>query len=163
LLWSLIGQNCFYLTVYNWYRYRVFLLRLFGANVDYSAKIRRTVKLTQPWNLTIGKNTGIGNYCTIYSLGKITIGNHASISQGAHLCAGSHDYRQPSMPLLTPPIVIEDMAWIAADAFVGPNVTIHEGAILSARGVAMRDLDAWTIYQGNPAVKIKMREKITLS
>jgi putative colanic acid biosynthesis acetyltransferase WcaF len=63
------------------------------------------------------------------------------------------------MPLLRPPIVVEDYAWVAADAFVGPGVTVHEGAILGARGVALRDLEAWHIYSGNPAHKVKARQR----
>ena len=61
------------------------------------------------------------------------------------------------MPLLRPPIVIEDDAWIAADAFVGPNIRVGQGAILGARGAAFKDLDPWTIYGGNPAKPIRKR------
>jgi putative colanic acid biosynthesis acetyltransferase WcaF len=89
----------------------------------------------------------------------VTIGDRVSISQHAHLCAGTHDYDDARMPLLRPPITIGDDAWIAADAFVGPNVTVGEGAILGARGCAFSDLEPWTIYGGNPAKKIKPRER----
>ncbi|MFM1803508.1 MAG: hypothetical protein RL136_387, partial [Planctomycetota bacterium] len=69
-----------------------------------------------------------------------------------------HDSRRPTMPLLRPPIEIGDEAWIAADAFVGPKVRVGEGAILGARGVALRDLEPWSIFVGNPAVKVRARE-----
>jgi len=93
-----------------------------------------------------------------YCLGKITIGERVSISQNAHLCAGSHDYTHSNMPLTRPSITIHNDVWIAADAFVGPEVEVGEGAILGARGVAVRSLDAWTIYAGNPAKPVKSRE-----
>jgi putative colanic acid biosynthesis acetyltransferase WcaF len=94
---------------------------------------------------------------TLYCLGPVSIGARVTISQGAHLCAGSHDLTRRSMPLLRPPITIADDAWICADAFVGPDVTVGEGAILGARGVALRPLDPWTIHAGNPAVPVRPR------
>jgi putative colanic acid biosynthesis acetyltransferase WcaF len=79
------------------------------------------------------------------------------VSQGAHLCAGTHDYAKRSMPLVRPPIHVGDDAWICTDAFVGPKVTVGAGAILGARAVAMRSLEPWTIYAGNPAVAVRPR------
>ena len=61
---------------------------------------------------------------------------------------------------LREPIVIHDWAWIAADAFVGPRVTVGEGAILSARGVTLRNLNPWTIYLGNPAQPVRIRPQM---
>jgi putative colanic acid biosynthesis acetyltransferase WcaF len=107
----------------------------------------------------MGKNSCLGDGVIVYCLGKITIGDRVSISQYAHICAGTHDYTKDDMPLLRPPIDIEDDAWIAADAFVGPGVTVGEGAILGARGVAIHDLDPWTIYGGNPARSLKPRPR----
>jgi len=94
-----------------------------------------------------------------YNIAPISIGEKVVISQGAHLCTGTHDYRKNSFPLQSFPIVIEDYAWICADTFVGPGVVVHEGAILSAAGATFKSLDAWTIYTGNPANFLKNRQK----
>jgi len=107
----------------------------------------------------MGKNSCLGDSVIVYCLGEVTIGDRVSVSQYAHICAGTHEYNDESMPLLRLPITIENDVWIAADAFVGPNVTIHEGAILGARGVAMHDLDSQSIYAGNPAKLIKQRSE----
>ncbi len=157
VLWNSFGQRLFHCTFHNWYGVRNNLLRAFGARIGNPVRLRPSVIIEQPWNLAIGDNSSIGDRAVVYCLGKITIGNNVSVSQGAHLCAGTHDFRRPDMPLLRPPITIHDYAWIAADGFVGPNVTVGEGAILGARGCAMRDLEAWTIYAGNPVVKVKER------
>jgi len=159
VLWNYIGQVLFRFTFHNWYGVRNGLLRLFGASVAKVVRLRPTILVEQPWNLTIGENSSIGDRAIIYCLGKVSIGQHVSISQGAHLCAGTHDYRKADMPLLRPPVVVNDYAWVAADAFVGPNVTVGEGAILGARGCATRDLEPWTIYAGNPATKVKPRPR----
>jgi putative colanic acid biosynthesis acetyltransferase WcaF len=158
-LWMYLGQCLFRMTFHNWYGLRRALLRRYGAKVGPSVRIRNSVRIEQPWNLTVGENSSIGDRAILYCLGPVTLGRNVSISQHAHLCAGTHDYTRPDMPLLRPPITIHDDAWIAADAFVGPDVTVGQRAILGARGVAMHDLDPWGIYAGNPAKKIKDRPR----
>jgi putative colanic acid biosynthesis acetyltransferase WcaF len=87
----------------------------------------------------------------------VTIGERVSISQYAHICAGTHDFTRPDMPLIRPPITIEDDVWIATEAFVGPNVTVGRSAILGARGCAFRDLEGGMIHGGNPARALRPR------
>jgi putative colanic acid biosynthesis acetyltransferase WcaF len=158
--WMLLGRCLFRATFHNWYGLRSALLRAFGAQIGPSVRIRNSVLIEQPWNLTVGANSSVGDRAILYCLGKVAIGKNVSISQGAHVCAGTHDYTRADMPLLRPPITIQDDAWIAADAFVGPNITVGQGAILGARGVAMRNLEPWAIYSGNPAQKVKDRPRL---
>lgn len=131
--------------------WRRMLLRAFGARVGRGAHIYPTVRITMPWNLAIGEDAAVGDRAILYALGPITLGARATVSQGAHLCAGTHDIADTARPLLTPPIVIESDAWVCADAFVGPNVVIGSGAIVGARGVAVKNVAPGTIVAGNPA------------
>lgn len=159
MAWAITQATLFRLSFHTWYGWRRVLLRVFGADIAQGCNFRRTVTIECPWNLRMGENSSIGDHAIVYCLGPVTIGRRVSISQYAHICAGSHDYTRPDMPLLRPPITIQDDVWIAAGAFVGPNVTISEGAVLGARGCAMRDLEPWTVYAGNPAVAIKERPR----
>lgn len=161
LLWAIVQATFFRYSFHTWNGWRIFLLNSYGANIDGTCVIRRTVTVECPWNLSMGRNSCLGDSVILYCLGKITIGECVSVSQNTHLCAGTHDFNDKDMPLLRQPITIENDVWIAADAFIGPNVTVCEGAILGARGVAMRDLDPWTIYSGNPAVIRRTRDKLT--
>ncbi|MEM8781483.1 MAG: putative colanic acid biosynthesis acetyltransferase [Planctomycetota bacterium] len=159
VLWGATQGTLFRWSWPTWFGYRNALLRCFGATVDPTARPRRLARVTCPWNLTIGPNTALGDDCHLYCLGPVVLGARVTISQNAHLCAGSHDYGDPAlMPLLREPITVHDDAWVAADAFVGPGVTVGQGALLGARGCAFRDLEPWTIYGGNPAKAIKPRE-----
>jgi putative colanic acid biosynthesis acetyltransferase WcaF len=158
ILWSCVQLTLFRCSFHNWYGFRRQVLRAFGAQIDQTANVRRTVLIECPWNLTIGAESSVGDRAILYCLGPVRIGTRTTVSQGAHLCAGSHDHRLASMPLLRPPINIGDDVWIAADAFVGPGVTVGHGAILGARAVAFRDLAPWTIYSGNPATRIRDRQ-----
>ena len=110
----------------------------------------------------MGEWSALGENALVYNLGPVTIGQKVTISHGAHLCAGSHDYRKPDLPLLKPPITIGDQVWICADAFVGPGVTVGEGAVVGARAVAIKDVAPWTVVVGNPAQPIKKRELVSL-
>lgn len=91
----------------------------------------------------------------LYALGPINIGRRATISQGAHLCAGTHDYRDPAMPLIKSPIATADDVWICADAFIGPNVSVGHRAIVGACAVVMHDVGPNIIVACNPARAVK--------
>lgn len=137
--------------------WRRMLLRAFGAKLAGTSKVYGSARIWSPANLEMGEHACIGPRVTAYSMARIVLGEHALASQGAHLCAGTHDIEDPSFQLRARPIVIGAHAWIAAEAFVGPGVTVGEGAVLGARGCSFRDLAAWTVYAGNPARPIKPR------
>ena len=162
MLWAVVQATVFRFSFHTWNHFRIALLNCFGASVHHSCIIRRTVRIECPWNLSMCKNACLGDSCIVYCLGKISIGERASISQHAHLCAGTHDYTNEAMPLLREPITIGQDAWVAADAFVGPGVTIGAGAILGARSVAMKDVDSMGIYVGNPAAQVKTRPPLNM-
>jgi putative colanic acid biosynthesis acetyltransferase WcaF len=139
--------------------WRASLLRMFGATIGRKVHIYQSARIEIPWNLSIGDYAAIGDRATIYNLGKLSIGPGATISQGAHLCGGTHEYKKADMALVKAPITIGKGAWVCADAFVGPHVVIGDYAIVGARAVAMRHVDAWTIVVGNPAKSIGRRSR----
>lgn len=140
------------------FAWRRLLLRLFGAQMGHDAHIYPTARIYLPWNLTLGDQASIGEWALIYNLGPVDIGARATISHRAHLCAGTHDYRDPALPLLRLPIAIGPQAWVCADAFVGPGRRVGEGAIVGAAAVVVEDVPPWHIVAGNPARVIKKRE-----
>ena len=143
--------------------WRRLLLRSFGAHVAPTARIYGSVSVWLPSNLSVGDHAVLGPGVNCYCQGPITIGDFAVVSQGAHLCAGTHDVDDPNFQLLTRPIAIGSQAWIAAEAFVGPGVTVGNGAVLGARAVAFKNLDPWTIYVGNPAKPLRARKVFSQS
>ncbi len=105
------------------------LLRTFGARVGHNVHIHPSVRIEIPWNLDVGNWSAVGFDALIYNLGIVRIGERVTISQRAHLCAGTHDFRDPAMPLQKLPITIHDDAWICADSFVGPGIEVGPGAV----------------------------------
>lgn len=156
-LWFIVQGTLFRFSFYNSFRWRRFLLGLFGARLGANARVRPTVRVDVPWNLTIGANSSVGDHAILYCLGRVTLGRHVTISQYAHLCAGTHETNTHRMLLLKPPITIGDDAWIAADVFVGPGVTIGAGTLVGARSNVFGNLPPGVVALGSPARAVKAR------
>ena len=137
---------------------KVGLLRLFGAKVGVGVLIKPAVNIKYPWFLSIGDHVWIGEGVWIDNLTEVTIGNHVCLSQGAMLLTGNHDYRSSTFDLKVAAITLGNGAWIGAKATVCPGVRVESHAILSVSSVATKPLEAYTIYQGNPAVAIRKRD-----
>lgn len=156
-IWWLV-QSCFFASspqfMYGWRR---FLLRCFGAKIGRGVIIRPSAKITYPWKLEIGDYAWVGDHVDLYTLGKITIGANAVVSQRSYLCTGSHDYQTKTFDIYERPIVIEDEAWVATDVFIAPGVTIGRGAVIGARSTVLNDMPAGMICVGYPAKPIKER------
>jgi len=140
------------------FAWRRFVLRCFGAHLGSHVNIYPSTRIYFPWNLSVGDWSALGEDALIYNLGRVTIGRRVTISHCAHLCAGTHDYTRSNLPLLKPPIRIEDQAWICTEAFIGPGVAIGCGAVVGARAVVTNNVAAWSIVAGNPARFIGTRE-----
>ena len=138
--------------------FRRSLLRAFGAKIGEGTNIYPTVEIIMPWNLKIGSWSTIGQGVNLYALGRIQVGDDVTISQGAHLCAGTHDFQDPRFTLIKSDIVVENHVWVCADAFIGPDINIGEGAVIGARSVVVKDVAEWMVVGGNPAREIKKRE-----
>ena len=136
------------------------VLRAFGAQVGVGARVYGSTRIWLPANLALGEGAVLARRVNCYNQGHIAIGARAVVSQDASLCASTHRVEDPAFPLVLRPIRIGADAWIAAEAFVGPGVAVGEGAVLGARGVAMRDLDPWAYFSGNPAQFLKARPRL---
>lgn len=156
-IWEITSFCLFRYSPRPLHRWRSFLLRCFGAGVGKGVHVYPGVKIWAPWNLDLGDECGIAGGATLYSQGKISIGRRAVISQGVYLCTGTHDYTKAGFPLVTKPILIGDQAWVAAEAFVHPGVTINEGAVIGARSVVNKDMPAWMVCAGFPCKPLKAR------
>src|SRR4051812_44965661 len=124
LLWQTVQQTLFAWSPQPAYGWRRWLLRLFGAEVGRGALVRPTARVTYPWKVKLGNHCWIGDHTELYSLGPITIGDSAVVSQRSYVCAATHDYKDITFPLVAKAIVVEREAWIAADCFIAPGVTI---------------------------------------
>lgn len=136
---------------------KVSLLRLFGAKIGNGVVIKPNVNIKYPWRLSVGDYTWIGEEVWIDNLAQVTIGSNCCLSQGAFLLCGNHNYKKATFDLITQPIVLEDGVWIGAKSIVCPGVVAKTHALLAVQSVATAEMEAYCIYQGNPAKLIKKR------
>jgi len=156
-LWWLVQSTLFGMSPQFLYGWRRFLLRLFGASIGTAVLIRPSVRITFPWKVCIGNNSWIGDDVVLYSLGAITIGSNAVISQKSYLCTGSHDIGSPHFDIQAQTITVQDEAWVATDVFIAPGVTIGQGAVVGARSSVFKDIPPLVVAVGNPAVVVRAR------
>lgn len=132
-------------------KWRVLVLRFFGADIPFSSSVHASVKIWAPWNLIMGENSCISDNVDCYNVDKVILENNVTISQRSFLCTASHDIRSIGHELITAPIKIKNNAWVTAETYIGMNVTVGEYAVIGARTVVVNDVPAFAIVAGNPA------------
>lgn len=157
-LWYLINA-CFFLNpLFPFSKAKIFLLTIFGAKVGKGVVIKPRVNIKYPWRLAIGNHVWIGEEVWIDNLAQVAIGDHCCISQGAFLLCGNHNYTKSAFDLIVKDITLEEGVWIGAKAIVAPGAICHSHAVLSAGSMGYGELEAYSVYAGNPAQKIRERK-----
>jgi len=158
LVWQSVWLLLCRLTPAPLHGWRCLILRAFGARLGRLCRVYPDVRIWAPWNLVLDDEACLGPRVICYSMDTISLGKRVVVSQGVHLCTGSHDYESNNFQLFTRPINIEADAWICTEAFLGPGVTIGKGAVIGARSVVTRSQPAWMVCAGNPCKTIKLRK-----
>ena len=139
--------------------WRLFILKVFGANISGIPFVHSAVKIQIPWHLTMKHRSCLGDRSNAYSLGKIEILEGATVAQEVYLCTGTHDFEDPSLQLITKPITIGKDSFIGARAMILPGVRIGDQAIVGAMSVVSKDVPDHQIVAGNPAKNIGERSR----
>jgi putative colanic acid biosynthesis acetyltransferase WcaF len=155
--WYFVNALIFKSPFFPFFKFKISLLKAFGATAGKNVLIKPRVNIKYPWFLHLGNNIWIGENAWIDNLSTVTLGNNVCLSQGAMLCTGNHDFTSPAFDLITREIILEDGVWIGARATVCGGVICRDHAVLSVGSVAVSELESMSVYQGNPAVKIKER------
>lgn len=159
-LWNWVYLFFFKISPRPFHIWRTIILKLFGAKLGKGVHVYPGAKIWAPWNLEVGDHVGIADGVTIYNMDLIRIGSYSVISQGAHLCGGSHDYNSSNFQLYAKPIVLGEHVWICAEAFVSLGVSIPDGVVIGARSLVIKSIaDPWTVYAGHPAKQISQRTR----
>jgi len=157
-VWGVVWLIMFRPSPSQLHGWRRFLLRLFGAQVGKGVRVYPSSKFWAPWRATLGDFCTVGPGTEVYCVAPITLEPYSNVAQHCYLCTASHDYRKLSKPLITLPITIGRHAWLAAFVFIGPGVTVGEGAVCGGQACVFKDVEPWTVVGGNPATFIKRRE-----
>lgn len=137
--------------------YRSLILKIFGAKLGKHCHVYPRARIWAPWNLEMADYSGMADDVICYNMAKIYLGERVVVSQGTHLCAGSHDYEASNFQLYAKPILVGNQAWLCAECFIGPGVEIGVGAVIGARSVVTKNMPAWMVCAGNPCKPLKPR------
>ena len=156
-LWNVVNCTLFRCSFFFMRRYRIALLKMFGAQIDWSCSIDSTATIIEPWNLKMDKKASIGEYACIRCRNKVELGIHTIIGRDVYLLTASHNINSKDFEMVSAPIIIGDYAWIATRSTISKGVTIGEGAVIAAESNVIKDVAPWSIVGGNPAKFIKGR------
>jgi putative colanic acid biosynthesis acetyltransferase WcaF len=154
ITWTVFARPFPKSTMMPWKR---FLLRVFGANISNTSAVYASAKIFMPSNLIMKDYACIASDVDCYNAAQVIIGINATVSCGTYLCTASHDIMSPHHEQTEAPIELKDRSWVAARAYIGPGVTIGEGAVVGATASVYKDVEPWTVVGGNPAKFIKKR------
>jgi putative colanic acid biosynthesis acetyltransferase WcaF len=162
LVWQAFYLLAFRPTPIFLHSWRTFLLRMFGANLGSGVHVYPSAKIWAPWNLVMGAGSCLASNVDCYNVATVTLGEGATVSQYSYLCTASRDYQDPSLPLLTAPITLGAKAWVAADVYIGPGVTVGQGSIVAARTSLFNDVPARVIVRQKVEriTKARVRERL---
>ena len=125
---------------------------------------RDTVAGSPCGHLVVGADTAINEYCNVRATGAaITIGKHCLIAQFVSLVGVGHGIHRSELicaqrwAYAKSGITIGDDVWIGASATVLPGVHVGTGAVIGAGAVVTRNVPAYEVWAGVPAVKIGVR------
>jgi putative colanic acid biosynthesis acetyltransferase WcaF len=159
LAWQIVWLLLFRPTPPPLHAWRCCLLRCFGARIGSYCHVYSNVEIWAPWNLQMASYSCLGRRVICYSIATVALGERAVVSQGVHLCTGSHDYDADNFQLFARPILIGSHAWICAESFLAPGVSKGDGAVIGARSVVTCDQPKWMVCAGNPCRPLKPRKE----
>lgn len=110
-----------------------------------------------PCHLEMDDHSCLANEVECYNVAPIKIGKNSTVSQRTFLCSASHDISRPDLPLVFAPITIGNGVWVAAEAFVGPGVTINDNSVIGARACVFRDVESDVVIGAVPGQVLKKR------
>ncbi len=160
-LWNIAYFVFFRYSPTPFFKYRILILKAFGAKCKFDARVYPSARIWNPKNLVMGKNSCIGQNVIVYNVDLVTLNSGATVSQNSHLCTASHDYNKLNHQLVIGPITLSEKSWVSADCFVGPDVTISKFSVCLARSVVVSDTIASGVYAGNPAKLLKERSLLS--
>lgn len=141
-------------------KWRIFLLKMFGAKIQWDSEVYSSVKIWAPWNIKMGHRACLGPDVICYNQDNVILEDDVVVSQYSYLCTASHDVNMLNTAndsLIIAPITIKEKAWIGSRAFIGLGVTIGKAAVVGATASVYKDVEDNHIVGGNPAKTIKIR------
>lgn len=138
--------------------YKLLLKKVQGMILVYPG-----VYLTHTYGIRAGKAVSINTGAILDGRGGISIGDYVMIGPNVCIASSSHKHKNQDLPVTLQghqmePVIIEEDAWIGANATILGGVTIGKGAVVGAGAVVVKDVASNSIVGGVPAKVIGHRD-----
>lgn len=161
IIWNVTAAFLFHPFITPFFRkWRIALLKMFGAKLEWDCNVYASVKIWAPWRLQMGHRACLGPDVICYNQDWVVLEDDAVVSQYSYLCTAGHDVNimnTADKSLITAPIILRRSSWIGSRAYVGMGVEIGEGAVVGATASVYKSIEPWVVVGGNPAKMIKKR------
>lgn len=153
------GGKTFVINKLKQIKRRFYIWKLGLKHVDKTFLANKGASISK--DFCAGAYSYVGGHSTICP--KVTIGNFTMLAHDVMILGGDHNYKIAGIPTVfagrdvTRPTKIGDDVWVGAGSIIMAGVTIGDGAIIAAGSVVTKDVEAYCIYGGTPAKKIKTR------
>lgn len=153
------GGKTFVINKLKQIKRRFYIWKLGLKHVDKTFLANKGASISK--DFCAGAYSYVGSHSTICP--KVTIGNFTMLAHDVMILGGDHNYKIAGIPTVfagrdvTRPTKIGDDVWVGAGSIIMAGVTIGDGAIIAAGSVVTKDVEAYCIYGGTPAKKIKKR------
>lgn len=142
---------------------RHFVYRLAGVKISKGSTIHMWANFFQPNNISIGKDSIIGDHAFLDGRAKLVVGNHVDIASSVMIYNSEHDYESKEFMAREDPVEIGDYVFIGPRTIILPGVKIGKGAVVAAGAVVTKNVDDFAIVGGVPAKVIGERKEKKLN
>ena len=132
--------------------------RIAGVKIGPGSTIHMWCSFFEPGNITIGRDTIVGDHAFLDGRDKIFIGDHVDIASQVMVYNSQHDIDNKDFGAITKPVVIGDYVFIGPRSIILPGVTIGKGAVVAAQAVVTKDIPEYAVVGGVPAKYIRERK-----
>jgi maltose O-acetyltransferase len=113
-----------------------------------------------PWKIRVGSNTSIGGGCQIYPSFKgkesfVIIGSNVLIGPNLCIFGAGHPVGSLTDSHVSSNVVIGDNVFIGGNVTIRYGVSVGEGATIGVGSIVTKDVPAFSVVAGNPAIIIK--------
>lgn len=135
---------------------RKFFYKLLGMKIGRYVRIGWGTIVLYPKQISIGDRSIINEYCFLDGRGGLQINSNVSISIYSKIITASHTLNSKDFKYQTHKVIIDDYAFLGAQAIVLENSYVGVGCCIGAGAVAKGKYDSDSIYLGNPAKKLQI-------
>lgn len=137
--------------------WRNFIYRISGIKIGQGSTFHMWANFFQPRNISLGKDTIVGDHCFLDGRAQIKIGSHVDIASEVLIYNSEHDVHDPEFKAIDQPVIIGDYVFVGPRSIILPGVKIGKGAVIAAGAVVTKDVGPGKIVGGVPANEIGER------